>query len=133
MVPSLIKVYVATIYIVQLTNNNYQTPFEQNAVNWRKTREQKERMTVNVVIVSAEMHRGDEMMFVGSTVFRAEGDKSLYEITFMSKNGKDWDYSLHFTEESGDEEELLRMDELLENDDDLYNMLLDAALDAYPA
>ncbi|CAH1199475.1 hypothetical protein [Paenibacillus hubeiensis] len=88
---------------------------------------------MNVVIVSAEMHRGDEMMFVGSTVFRAEGDKSLYEITFMSKNGKDWDYSLHFTEESGDEEELLRMDELLENDDDLYNMLLDAALDAYPA
>ena len=51
----------------------------------------------------------------------------------MSKNGKDWDYSLHFTEQSGDEEELLRMDELLENDDDVYDKLLDAALDAYPA
>lgn len=66
-------------------------------------------------------------------MFKTEGDKSVYEITFMSKNGKDWDYSLHFTEQSGDEEELLKMDELLENDDDLYNQLLDAALDAYPA
>lgn len=66
-------------------------------------------------------------------MFKTDGDKSVYEITFMSKNGKDWDYSLHFTEQSGDEEELLKMDELLENDDDLYNQLLDAALDAYPA
>ncbi|SEN62733.1 hypothetical protein SAMN05518670_2296 [Paenibacillus sp. OK076] len=30
MVPSLNKVYVATIYIVQLTNNNYQTRFTIN-------------------------------------------------------------------------------------------------------
>ncbi|KAA8786833.1 hypothetical protein EC604_23675 [Paenibacillus amylolyticus] len=79
------------------------------------------------------MRREDEKSFVGSTVFKTDSDKSVYEITFMSKNGKDWDYSLHFTEQSGDEEELLKMDELLENDDDLYNQLLDAALDAYPA
>lgn len=30
MVPSLNKVYVATLYIVQLTNNNYQTRFTRN-------------------------------------------------------------------------------------------------------
>ncbi|RAW13021.1 hypothetical protein DC345_20625 [Paenibacillus taichungensis] len=88
---------------------------------------------VNIEIIRAEMRREDEKNFVGNTVFRAEGEKSVYEITFMSKNGKDWDYSLHFTEQSGDEDELLRMDELLENDDDMYNQLLDAALDAYPA
>nr|WP_272036737.1 hypothetical protein [Paenibacillus sp. JJ-100] len=90
-------------------------------------------MKVKIEIMRAEMHREDEKSFVGSTVFKADGNKSVYEVTFMSKNGKDWDYSLHFTEQSGDEEELLKMDELLENDDDLYNQLLDAALDAYPA
>ena len=88
---------------------------------------------MTVEIIRAEMRREDEKSFVGSTVFKTAGDKSVYEITFMSKNGKDWDYSLHFTEQSGDEEELLKMDELLENDDDLCNQLLDAALDAYPA
>ncbi|UPK47361.1 hypothetical protein KET34_16875 [Paenibacillus pabuli] len=88
---------------------------------------------MTIEIIRAEMRREDEKNYVGNTVFRAEGAKSVYEITFMSKNGKDWDYSLHFTEQSGDEEELLRMDELLENDDDMYNQLLDAALDAYPA
>lgn len=88
---------------------------------------------MSIEIIRAEMRREDEKSFVGSTVFKIEGDKSVYEITFMSKNGKDWDYSLHFTEQSGDEDELLKMDELLENDDDLYNQLLDAALDAYPA
>ncbi|WP_397330595.1 hypothetical protein [Paenibacillus polymyxa] len=90
-------------------------------------------MIVNIEIISAEMRREGEKGYVGNTVYRTEGEKSVYEITFMSKNGKDWDYSLHFTEQSGDEEELLRMDELLENDDDLYNQLLDAALEAYPA
>ena len=88
---------------------------------------------MKIEIIRAEMRREDEKSFVGSTVFKTDDDKSVYEITFMSKNGKDWDYSLHFTEQSGDEEELLKMDELLENDDDVYNQLLDAALDAYPA
>ncbi|WP_440109153.1 hypothetical protein [Paenibacillus sp. QZ-Y1] len=88
---------------------------------------------MNIEIIRTEMRREGEKSFVGNTVFRVEGEKSVYEITFMSKNGKDWDYSLHFTEQSGDEEELMRMDELLENDDDMYNQLLDAALDAFPA
>lgn len=88
---------------------------------------------MNIEIIRAEMRREDEKSYIGTTVFRAVGEKSIYEVTFMSKNGKDWDYSLHFTEQSGDEEELLRMDELLENDDDVYDKLLDAALDAYPA
>ncbi|WP_415841437.1 hypothetical protein [Paenibacillus xylanexedens] len=90
-------------------------------------------MIVNIEIISTEMRREGEKGYVGNTVYRTEGEKSVYEITFMSKNGKDWDYSLHFTEQSGDEDELLRMDELLENDDDLYNQLLDAALEAFPA
>ncbi|WP_458460607.1 hypothetical protein [Paenibacillus sp.] len=90
-------------------------------------------MIVNIEIIRAEMRREGEKSFVGNTIFRTEGEKSVYEITFMSKNGKDWDYSLHFTEQSGDEDELLRMDELLESDDELYNQLLDAALEAYPA
>lgn len=88
---------------------------------------------MNIEIISTEMRREGEKGYVGNTVYRTEGEKSVYEITFMSKNGKDWDYSLHFTEQSGDEEELLRMDELLENDDDSYNQLLDAALEAFPA
>lgn len=44
---------------------------------------------MNIEIIRAEMRREDEKNYVGNTVFRAEGEKSVYEITFMSKNGKD--------------------------------------------
>lgn len=78
-------------------------------------------------IVEADMHKDSEGAFLGKTVFEVEGHKAAYEITFYSKRGKDWDYSLHFAQESGLEEQLNQVDAALEEDDDWFDALLDAA------
>jgi len=66
--------------------------------------------------------------YTGNVVFRLEGYQYPYEISFFSKNGRDWDYSLHFTAQSGDEDEFMKLDQRIEEDDDLFDQLLDAAL-----
>lgn len=83
-----------------------------------------------ITIERAGMQRNEENHFVGYTVFSLEGQASVYEITFMSKKGKDWDYSLNFAGEPGPEEEFLKADALIEESDELFDDLLDAAIDA---
>jgi len=84
---------------------------------------------MNVEIISAKMQKDADNHYLGSTIFKFENQKSLYEITFASKRGKEWDYSLSFAKESGSEEEMLIVDQRIEEDDDLFDLLLDAALD----
>ncbi|KKO55274.1 hypothetical protein [Paenibacillus sp. DMB20] len=81
-------------------------------------------------VTRAGMHRNEEGHFVGYAVFSAEGHVSAYEITFLSKDGRDWDYSLNFAGEPGPEEQFLKIDSLIEEDDELFDDLLDAAIDA---
>ncbi|MNB76147.1 hypothetical protein D3C75_228060 [compost metagenome] len=84
---------------------------------------------MNVEIVKAELKREEDRSFIGRTVFTVEQHTFPYEITFFSKRGSEWDYSLSFAGEPGSEEQFLEVDGLLENDDDFFNQLLDAALD----
>lgn len=84
---------------------------------------------MNLEILSAEMSRKEDRSYVGRTIFTLENHKFPYEITFYSSRGTEWDYSLSFAGEPGNEEQFLETDALLENDDDVYNQLLDAALD----
>ncbi|ANY71539.1 hypothetical protein BBD41_02500 [Paenibacillus ihbetae] len=83
-----------------------------------------------VRIERADMKRDEEDQFVGYTVFSIDGHAASYEITFLSKNGRDWDYSLNFAAEPGLEEQFLQVDERLEEEDELFDDLLDAAIDA---
>lgn len=83
---------------------------------------------MNVQIEQASLAQQADNEFIGNVIFRLEGYVHPYEISFFSKNGRDWDYSLHFTAQSGDEDEYMKLDELLESDDDLFDRLLDAAL-----
>jgi len=85
---------------------------------------------MTVQITSADMRRNEDGSFVGKTIFSLDNHKAQYEITFYSKKGSEWDYSLSFAGEPGSEEQFLETDALLENDDDVYNQLLDAAIDA---
>ncbi|KAA9004172.1 hypothetical protein F4V43_12305 [Paenibacillus spiritus] len=80
-------------------------------------------------IIRADMTRDEAGSYLGHTVFRLEGHEAAYEITLFSKKGKEWDYALNFAEESGDEEQFLRADSLIEEDDELFDRLLDAALE----
>lgn len=84
---------------------------------------------MSLEIISAEMSRKEDRSYVGRTIFTLENHKSPYEITFFSTRGTEWDYSLSFAGEPGSEEQFLETDALLENDDDIFNQLLDAALD----
>lgn len=84
---------------------------------------------MSIEIISAEMNRKEDRSYVGRTIFTLENHKSPYEITFFSTRGTEWDYSLSFAGEPGSEEQFLETDALLENDDDVFNQLLDAALD----
>lgn len=87
-------------------------------------------MKVNVM--EAEMHKEEDGTFLGKTMFTVEGHPEPYEITFFSKKGKDWDYSLHFAKESGSEERLLQVDAFLEESNEAFDQLLDSAIEAMP-
>jgi hypothetical protein len=78
-------------------------------------------------VLEASMTHSKEDGYVGKVEFRVENHKQPYEITLYSKNNKDWMYSLNFLNESGSEEEIDALEELLEEDDELYNLLVDAA------
>lgn len=89
---------------------------------------------MDVHIEHADMSRNEEEHFIGHTTFRLDDHKDLFEVTFLSKRGTNWDYSINFAKESGSEEELFRIDTLLIEHDTLFDQLLDAALDTmYPA
>ncbi|MDP4098710.1 hypothetical protein OIN60_18420 [Paenibacillus sp. P96] len=80
-----------------------------------------------VQIKQAEMKRGEDGAYLGQVIFTLEGNQSAYEVLLHSKRGKDWDYSIHFAEGPRNEEELLAVDARLEEDDDLFDLLLEAA------
>lgn len=80
-------------------------------------------------IASAQMERQEDGSYIGKTIFKVEGHKVSYEITFFSKRGHDWDYSLHYAEEPGIEEQLLAVDAKIEQEDAWFDALLDAAWD----
>ncbi len=87
------------------------------------------KIEMELHIQEAKMTENTDKELQGSAVFRLEGYQFPYEISFFSKNGRDWDYSLHFTSESGEEEEFMKLDQRLTDDDDLFDALLDAALE----
>ncbi|MBG9792984.1 hypothetical protein ABD76_10995 [Paenibacillus dendritiformis] len=87
---------------------------------------------MNVTIVRADMKKEADGSYLGHVAFRPEGFQSAYEVTLFSKKGKEWDYSLSFAGDSGSEEEILTLDDRLEEDDELFEELLEAAWRTLP-
>jgi hypothetical protein len=85
---------------------------------------------MKISIIEAAMERNEENGYVGHVRFEADGHKKPYEITLQSKNAKQWSYSLNFSGESGPEEEIFKVEEALEEDDELFDYLVDAAKSA---
>jgi hypothetical protein len=81
-----------------------------------------------VQVISASLTHDGEKSYTGRVQFQVEGHNQPYEVTLFSKNKRDWDYSLMFANESGSEENMLLVEEMLENDDDLFDSLVDAAM-----
>ncbi|CAG7624374.1 hypothetical protein PAECIP111802_01057 [Paenibacillus allorhizosphaerae] len=72
-----------------------------------------------------QYNKGDG--YVGKVGFQVEGHNLPYEITIFSKDGKDWGYGLFFLKESGNEEQLEAVEELLEDNDEVFELLVNAA------
>lgn len=85
---------------------------------------------MNVNILKAELNYSKEEGYTGHVHFEVDGHKSAYELTLVSKNAEDWMYSLNFLNGPGKEIQINQVEEQLEENDDLFDTLIDAALDA---
>lgn len=80
---------------------------------------------MEISIISATMIKDDG--YVGKVQFAVTGHRFEYEIVLHSKKGKEWGYGLFFLNQSGDEEQLEELEELLEDNDELFEQLVEAA------
>lgn len=80
-------------------------------------------------IIDASMTYSKEDGYVGKVQFRVEGHRNEYEIALHSKRGSEWGYGLFFLNESGKEEQLLALEDELEENDELFDQLVQAAKD----
>lgn len=85
---------------------------------------------MNVTIREASMTKDEENGYVGKVVFEVEGHDAAYEMALQSDKGRDWSYSLLFAGSSGSEEQIETVDAEIENNDELYERLIDAAVAA---
>ena len=81
-------------------------------------------MRINVL--GAEMRRTEDG-YVGSVRFEVEGHRHPYEAALHSKDGKDWAYGLFFMSESGSERDIDRVEAYLEENDEDFDSLVEAA------
>lgn len=84
---------------------------------------------MDIQVGKADMSYTKKEGFIGHVEFTVEGHPQAYEITFHSKDKKDWAYSLNFARESGDEAHIEAVEEALEEDDDLFDRLVQSAMD----
>jgi hypothetical protein len=70
--------------------------------------------------------------FVGKVEFQVKGHKEPYEMALHSKSAKDWSYGLFFLRDPGDEEEILAVEDWLEEDDEAFDRLVEAARQTLP-
>ncbi|MBD2846768.1 hypothetical protein IDH44_16345 [Paenibacillus sp. IB182496] len=82
---------------------------------------------MNVTILKAGMKHTPEDGYVGHVHVQVEGHRDEYEVTLHSTRGKSWSYGLHFLHASGKEEEIFAFEEQLEEDDELFDSLVEAA------
>jgi hypothetical protein len=82
---------------------------------------------LEIIIQKAKMTHSKENGYVGNVEFLVETHKAAYEITLYSKNAKEWSYGLHFLNASGSEEEIFAVEELLDENDEFFDQLVDAA------
>lgn len=87
---------------------------------------------MDMTILNAEMTYSKENGYVGKVAFEVAGHKEPYEITLHSKKGQEWSYGLFFLKQPGDEDEILAVEDWLEEDDDAYDRLVNAAKDTLP-
>lgn len=83
-----------------------------------------------ISIIKANMEYSKAEGYLGHVQFSVEGHEHPYEITLQSmRNKDDWSYALNFLSESGKEEDIEAVEELLE-EDEWFDLLVNAGLQA---
>lgn len=91
-------------------------------------------ISLKVTILEAVMSHSKETGYLGHVRFEAEGHKTPYEMTLQSdKRLDDWNYALNFLNEPGSEEEIEAVEKAIEEDDALFDDLVEAAVNTLPA
>lgn len=88
---------------------------------------------MKIDIIHATMSHSKEDGYVGSVHFNVEGHQQAYEMALQSKKGKDWGYGLFFLEGSGNEDQLLEVEDEIEENDELFESLIEAGMAALNA
>jgi hypothetical protein len=79
-------------------------------------------------LLHAELSYRPQEGYLGHVHFEVDGHKQPYELTLFSEGNLDeWDYSLHFLRESGSEKEIEFVEQAIEEDDDFFDQLVEAA------
>ncbi len=86
---------------------------------------------MNIHIEQASMERNEDQRFIGKVILRVDNHKQPYELILDSKNMKSWGYALYFLRESGPEDEIDALDEYLDEHDDVFERIVQEAVDAY--
>lgn len=81
---------------------------------------------MDITILNTRMTK-DNDGYTGVVEFQVEGHKLPYEMTLFSEKGDEWEYGLHFLNESGSEEDISKVEEYLEESDDAFYRLIQAA------
>lgn len=85
---------------------------------------------MEVEIIGAELKHDEVQGYVGQVRFSVKGHKQPYEMTLQSDKGSEWSYSLLFLNDSGDEDEIVAVEDEIDRNDELFERLVAAAQDA---
>jgi hypothetical protein len=84
---------------------------------------------IRFTVVEAAMIRNPKGEYSGFTKFQANQAPTIYELSLASDDGNDWMYNLHFTENSGTDELMDQVSNWIDENDEAFDELLQAALD----
>jgi len=84
---------------------------------------------VNITITAAKLIYVKKEGYSGYVHFEAEGHKAAYELTLIGKKSSEWSYSLNFLNGPGVEEEINAVEQEIEENDELFDSLIDAAME----
>jgi hypothetical protein len=85
---------------------------------------------MKIRILKAAMTHNEQEGYLGHVSFEVEGHKTPYELTLQSDRRPDnWNYALNFLNEPGSEEEIEAVERAIEDDDDIFDTLAEAAVE----
>jgi predicted RNase H-like HicB family nuclease len=88
-------------------------------------------VSMKINVLNATMTHSETNGYFGQVRFEIDGHKQPYEMTLQSdRRLDDWNYSLNFMNEPGSGEEIDAVERAIEENDDLFDTLVEAAVNS---